>query len=317
MTSRELAHATELPDWQQAVGDVVFDWWVAARRLECSTQLCTLLGLSRMPADPLAELNQRIHPDDLSALQLALNACWHSADGWLRHECRVRGGDGQERWMLIRGQLLERDGLGAPRHVRGVLSDISARKADEAMLRRYEHIVATSSDAMYFVDADCRIVLANPAMTIRFGLTPEQVVGRPMATVFGLVVFDELSHDLARALAGEAMHFQRWMHYPALGRRFVDVHYDPCGQAGSPAHGVVVTVRDLTDSARQALLLAQTQRAAHIGGWEIDCQRQEVFWTEEMFCLLGVPAGFARANFPAMVITHAGSAMGSAVGRPG
>ena len=49
MTSRELAHATELPDWQQAVGDVVFDWWVAARRLECSTQLCTLLGLSRMP----------------------------------------------------------------------------------------------------------------------------------------------------------------------------------------------------------------------------------------------------------------------------
>lgn len=297
MTSRELAHATELPDWQQAVGDVVFDWWVAARRLECSTQLCTLLGLSRMPADPLAELNQRIHPDDLSALQLALNACWHSADGWLRHECRVRGGDGQERWMLIRGQLLERDGLGAPRHVRGVLSDISARKADEAMLRRYEHIVATSSDAMYFVDADCRIVLANPAMTTRFGLTPEQVVGRPMATVFGLVVFDELSHDLARALAGEAMHFQRWMHYPALGRRFVDVHYDPCGQAGSPAHGVVVTVRDLTDSARQALLLAQTQRAAHIGGWEIDCQRQEVFWTEEMFCLLGVPAGLPAQTF--------------------
>lgn len=297
MTSRELAHATELPDWQQAVGDVVFDWWVAARRLECSTQLCTLLGLSRMPADPLAELNQRIHPDDLSALQLALNACWHSADGWLRHECRVRGGDGQERWMLIRGQLLERDGLGAPRHVRGVFSDISARKADEAMLRRYEHIVATSSDAMYFVDADCRIVLANPAMTTRFGLTPEQVVGRPMATVFGLVVFDELSHDLARALAGEAMHFQRWMHYPALGRRFVDVHYDPCGQAGSPAHGVVVTVRDLTDSARQALLLAQTQRAAHIGGWEIDCQRQEVFWTEEMFCLLGVPAGLPAQTF--------------------
>lgn len=95
MTPRELAHATDLPDWQQAVGDVVFDWWVAARQLECSTQLCTLLGLSRMPADPLAELNQRIHPDDLSALQLALNACWHSADGWLRHECRVRGGDGQ------------------------------------------------------------------------------------------------------------------------------------------------------------------------------------------------------------------------------
>ena len=118
-----------------------------------------------------------------------------------------------------------------------------------------------------------------------------------MATVFGLVVFDELSHDLARALAGEAMHFQRWMHYPALGRRFVDVHYDPCGQAGSPAHGVVVTVRDLTDSARQALLLAQTQRAAHIGGWEIDCQRQEVFWTEEMFCLLGVPAGLPAQTF--------------------
>ena len=58
---------------------------------------------------------------------------------------------------------------GAQRHQRP--------QADEAMLRRYEHIVATSSDAMYFVDADCRIVLANPAMTIRFGLT--RTGGRP------------------------------------------------------------------------------------------------------------------------------------------
>lgn len=117
-----------------------------------------------------------------------------------------------------------------------------------------------------------------------------------MATVFGLVVFDELSHDLARALAGEAMHFQRWMHYPALGRRFVDVHYDPCGQAGSPAHGVVVTVRDLTDSARQALLLAQTQRAAHIGGWEIDCQRQECSGLRKCSVCWGCRR-LARANF--------------------
>ena len=232
MRPRHPPQDAALPDWQQAVGDVVFDWWVAARRLECSAQLCALLALPRLPADALQELNQRIHPDDLPGLQTALNACWRSADGWLRHECRVRGGDGQERWMLIRGQLLERDGLGGPRHVRGVLSDISARKADEAMLRRYEHMVASSSDAMYFVDADSRIVLANPAMSCRFGLTPEQVVGRPMAAVFGLVVFDELSDGLARALAGEAMHFQRWMNYPAQGRRYVDVHYDPCGQAG-------------------------------------------------------------------------------------
>lgn len=281
-----------LPDWQQAVGDVVFDWWVAARRLDCSAQLRTLLGLTRMPADALQELSQRIHPDDQPGLQAALNGCWRSSNGWLRHECRVRGGDGHERWVLIRGQLLERDGLGAPRHMRGVLSDISGRKADEAMLRRYEHIVASSSDAMSFIDADCCIVLANPAMSSRFGLKPEQVVGRSMAAIFGLAMFDELMRGgLACALAGEAMHFQRWMHYPATGRRFVDVHYDPCGEPGSPAHGVVITVRDLTDSARQSLLLAQTQRAARIGGWEVDCLRQEVFWTDEMFCLLDVPAG--------------------------
>lgn len=279
-----------LPDWQQAIGDVAFEWWVAARRLQCSEQLCALLGLPRMPADVLAELTRRIHPHDLPGLDAALATCWRAADGRLRHECRMQHGDGSERWVLIRGQLMERDGLGAPRRMLGALSDITARKADEAMLRRYEHIVASSSDAMSFVDAEFCIVLANEAMTSRFGLHPADVVGRTVAHMFGADVFHEVMQPgLSKALAGEPQHFQRWMHYPVSGRRFVDVHYDPCAEPGSPTHGVVITVRDLTDSARQALLMAQTQRAARIGGWEIDCAQHKVFWTEEMFGLLETP----------------------------
>jgi PAS domain S-box-containing protein len=42
-------------------------------------------------------------------------------------------------------------------------------------------------------------------------------------------------------------------------------------------------LRDVTDSARLARLLEQTARTAQIGGWELDCRTQSLFWTEETY----------------------------------
>jgi len=288
-------------DWQRAVGDVLFECRLPTRQLRCSAQLGTLLELSALPSDPWEALRERVHPEDRAGLRHALDACWRSKTGRLRHEYRLRTDQGHYRWVLIRGLLIERDAHGVPQHMLGVLSDISARKQTEAMLQRHEHLVASSSDAMSFIDANLVIVLANQAMSSRFGLRPEQVVGRSIAEVFGQTLFVESMRDgLQRALAGEALHFQRWMVYPAQGRRYVDVRYDPCGQPGDPSHGVVITVRDMTDSARQSLLMAQTQRAAQVGGWEIDSLRHEVFWTEEMFALLGLARDQQAPSFDAL-----------------
>lgn len=59
----------ERADWQQAVGDVLFECWFPSRRLRCSAQLCTLLELNALPSDPWAALRERVHPEDRPGLR--------------------------------------------------------------------------------------------------------------------------------------------------------------------------------------------------------------------------------------------------------
>lgn len=46
--------------------------------------------------------------------------------------------------------------------------------------------------------------------------------------------------------------------------------------------------RSESDLVRQSRLLSQTQAAAKVGGWELDLQRGELYWTVEMFHLHGL-----------------------------
>jgi PAS domain S-box-containing protein len=52
-------------------------------------------------------------------------------------------------------------------------------------------------------------------------------------------------------------------------------------------------LRDVTESERLPRLLAQTERAAHVGGWELNLASGELYWTEELYRILEVdPAQF-------------------------
>ena len=103
-------------DWQRAVGDVLFECWLPTRQLRCSAQLRTLLELSALPSDPWEALRERVHPEDRAGLRHALDACWRSKTGRLRHEYRLRTDQGHYRWVLIRGLLIERRAWRAPAH---------------------------------------------------------------------------------------------------------------------------------------------------------------------------------------------------------
>lgn len=203
-----------LPDWQQAIGDVALEWWVAARRLQCSEQLCALLGLPRMPADVLAELTRRIHPHDLPGLDAALATCWRAADGRLRHECRMQHGDGSERWVLIRGQLMERDGFGRGRGACWACSATSPRA------KPMKPCCADTSISSPAAQTRCRLWMPSFALCwpmasrpAAFGLHPADVVGRERWRTCSARMFHEVMQPgLSKALAGEPQHFQRWMH---------------------------------------------------------------------------------------------------------
>ncbi|KZC98277.1 PAS domain S-box protein [Oceanibaculum pacificum] len=110
-------------EWMANQGDVLF----------ISPRLREVAGLQGNPAViPRAHWTERLHPHDKARYQAAWDG--HMRGERLHYDCeyRVRGDDGDYRWVFDRGSSL-RDAGGVTRMV-GSLTDITARKVTELQL---------------------------------------------------------------------------------------------------------------------------------------------------------------------------------------
>jgi PAS domain S-box-containing protein len=128
--------------WQFALegnGDGVWDWDVRTGRVLRSRQWKAMLG--REPADigeAPEELFDLLHPDDRTRVSDEFARFLGGGQPTLESEFRLRARDGSWRWILCRGQAMERDGTGRPLRCIGTHADISRRKQAEEALRRSE-----------------------------------------------------------------------------------------------------------------------------------------------------------------------------------
>ena len=134
--------------------DGLWDWDYRSGIAFESRRARELQGLALQPeAQPLAELiaSLQVHPEDAPQRADALRA--HLAGETPHYECeyRVHHGDGQWRWVRVRG-LCIREADGQPCRIAGSVSDIDERKRGEQALRRSEErfalAVAGSNDGI-------------------------------------------------------------------------------------------------------------------------------------------------------------------------
>ncbi len=156
-----------------------------------------------------------------------------------------------------------------------VAQDITERKRAEEALHRYKGIVSASSDLMAFIGSDYVYQAVNTAYVEAFDKTIEQVVGRHMADFIGKKTFETtVRPHLDQCLSGKAAHYQHWLELPALGRRYLDVRYDPSHDADGSVSGVAMNVRDITEREKTerrrvmehavTRLLAEADTLAHV-----------------------------------------------------
>ncbi len=102
-----------------------------------------LLGLNEETSQNLS-WRDTVHPDDLPGLIDSLDAFLRQPEGLFQGEFRVTAGpDEGWRWVLSCGAVTERDQLGVPQRMAGVLVDISQHREAELSLRR-----AATTDAL-------------------------------------------------------------------------------------------------------------------------------------------------------------------------
>jgi PAS domain S-box-containing protein len=148
-------------------------------------QMKSMLGYAHHASLTHDQLMAHIHPADRAAgVQAFQRACNPAGGGHLRVDQRIVRLDGQVRWIVVRGQVVSRDGM--PERSVGVWVDITERKRAEVQLREVLHLTSVASQAgrvgAWHLDVESnRLTCSDELLSLigidrnEFGATPEAV----------------------------------------------------------------------------------------------------------------------------------------------
>ncbi|MGC1217142.1 MAG: EAL domain-containing protein [Phormidesmis sp.] len=148
---------------------------------------------------------------------------------------------------------------------RQLQQELVQRRASEDRLRQYEHIVSATFDGVALLDRQYTYRMVNQIYLDWNQKTREEIVGRSVADLLGMDVFESLTKPrLDRCLQGEVIRFSDWFSYSDGNQRYVVVTYSPYDDSDGCVSGVVVNSRDITDLklAQDALLRQAEQERA-------------------------------------------------------
>ncbi|MFO1265097.1 MAG: EAL domain-containing protein [Rhodoferax sp.] len=121
----------------ESTGDGVWDWYIQTGTEFFSPGLLRMCGYDSGDLDNLSEeFDSRTHPDDMEILQKARNDHFEGRTPSYQSERRILCKDGSWKWVLSRGMVISRDAFGKPLRMIGTFTDISERKAAEALIWR-------------------------------------------------------------------------------------------------------------------------------------------------------------------------------------
>ena len=170
--------------WQLAMSganDGIWDWEPASGRVYFSERWKTMLGYSGAEiGSTVEEWTSRIHADDLAPTMAEVQRHLRGETEFYQSEHRLRCRNGEYKWILDRGQA-QFDGEGRPLRMAGSHTDISARRAAEAVIHdrteQLDAIFALSPDGFLSFDAARRVKYVSPAFVRLTGLDEASLIG--------------------------------------------------------------------------------------------------------------------------------------------
>jgi PAS domain S-box-containing protein len=220
------------------------------------------------------------------------------------YERRLIRKDGSILWALISATPIF-DG----NQYRGALSmvtDITERKLAADALRHEQtllnRIMVTSPVGIAMVNREGQITFANPQAEKILGLNKETITQLSYnapewhaTTIDGEPMPDE-AQPFSRVMAAREPVFdvQHAITWPDGRRVLLSVNGAPIFDAQNEIEAVAFAIEDITErkKAEAALqrseqTLAESQRIAHLGSWNMDLTTNEVFWSEELYRMYG------------------------------
>ncbi|MBF0249752.1 MAG: transporter substrate-binding domain-containing protein [Alphaproteobacteria bacterium] len=160
---------------------------LVAKETVVNDRYVEMLGYTRADAEPggVRELWKRcIHPDDRERVHDTGQRYRNGELETYEIEYRAITKSGEERWMVSRGEAVERDADGKPLRMVGTVTDITDRKRAEQAVRDAEErnrlILESAGEGVFGLDVDGITTFVNSAACRMLGFSPEDLVGQPM-----------------------------------------------------------------------------------------------------------------------------------------
>jgi len=223
-------------------------WEIETDDIHCSDYFFKILGIKPVKSYKklLGQLNHMIFPENREYINMKIQRAIKKGstesytyqflhpDGkvrWITEEVCLLGDVDQKKQILI-----------------GTIRDMTETKLAEDKLREYLLIVSSSSELMSLIDTDYRYVNVNQAYLDAYKKKSGDIEGQTVSKMFGDQVFqDVIKPNIDRCLLGETISDQYWFESPGMGRKFMDVKYNPVREVDGTISGVTVSARDITD----------------------------------------------------------------------
>jgi PAS domain S-box-containing protein len=229
----------------------VGSWQVdlTTQKITCSEEMYRLLRLEPQQEDQAVEnFDQYVCPQDLDILNhLGARAIQFGEPYEL--DLQVIRADGSTGHHFVKGTP-KRNAVGEVTHLFGTAMDISDRKINESKLRRYERVVAATTDAIILYDHNYRFQLVNQVYLDWHNKRQEEVIGHTIDELKRESFRNIIQPKLDLCLAGEVQRYEEWFDYGDGSRRFVRVTYSPYIEIDGSITGVLASLHDLTELKR-------------------------------------------------------------------
>jgi PAS domain S-box-containing protein len=274
--------------------DGLWDWDLREDKTFYSQRMLDIIGFD--PLDCQRGVDawlDAIHPDDLGRYSSAFIKHILGEAGHFECEFRIRGSDGQERWVVSRGKGLC-DASGRMQRIAGSIRDLTAQKEIEQRRRReveefqrdleaeicergraeetvrqanqqLSAVIGASPYAIFGLDPAHDVVIWNRTAETLFGYSAVAAVGRKVP-IFPPDAAPEFERILAQASAGE---FVRASVLAARTCQGLDLTLSISATAIHEADGalrlIVVTLEDVTGRVQIEEQLRQSQKMEALG----------------------------------------------------
>ena len=136
----------------------LWDYDAQSQELIVSEQWSQMLGLDPKLEITAESFNRLIHPDDLNAVNDAFLECYQDQHLEFNMEFRMKHSDGNWKWILSQGKIMERDEDGRTKRIVGTNLDVTETKHLELELQRqvkiYSSFIKYSSEGIYLFELD-------------------------------------------------------------------------------------------------------------------------------------------------------------------